>query len=268
LEGTWHGAGEGPYGPYEFEERIERRGRWLVSRADVYQPGSDERIYAPITVLGHDEEGRLTLRFFDTAGEFAFTGHAEGESLLFRWNKGEAWRRISYTRNLDGSITTAYSAHVPPQVQGIAQFTARWLRGPRASDSLRVSVGRFYRSWSEALRKDHALGYAAWFAPDAALLPPHAPAVLGRDSIRVWADRELFAGKRTVRPTRFLQDDLRLEGDWTLSRLTLGGTRSAGPGLEERPFETKYLDLLRRRSGGGWEFLVRMWSENRPDSTQ
>ncbi len=30
LEGNWHGEGHGPYGLYEFEIRVQPRGRWLL----------------------------------------------------------------------------------------------------------------------------------------------------------------------------------------------------------------------------------------------
>ena len=32
LTGSWHGEGDGSYGPYTYDVEIKRRGNWLIAR--------------------------------------------------------------------------------------------------------------------------------------------------------------------------------------------------------------------------------------------
>ncbi len=73
LEGIWHGEGAGPYGAYDFETRVERRGRWLLLKSNVFFPKSDKLMFVSAQVYGYDEKG-LVLDLFDTAGAFRFRG--------------------------------------------------------------------------------------------------------------------------------------------------------------------------------------------------
>ena len=53
-----------------------------------------------------------------------------------------------------------------------------------------------------------------------------------------------------------------LTPDWVTHRSTLKGERIPKAGGTGTPFETKYIDLLRRTAEGKWEVVYRMWSDN------
>ena len=53
-----------------------------------------------------------------------------------------------------------------------------------------------------------------------------------------------------------------MSGGFVIYRSTLKGQRVARAGGDPQPFETKYLDVLRRKPDGGYEFVRRMWNSN------
>ena len=95
LEGDWHGNGQGPYGPYEFNMHVESRGRWMLLTSTVFEPKTDKVSYVSTQVYGYDDKG-LVLQLFDTAGAFEFRGTAEDNGLRFEWEGGEDWKRSEY----------------------------------------------------------------------------------------------------------------------------------------------------------------------------
>jgi uncharacterized protein (TIGR02246 family) len=130
-----------------------------------------------------------------------------------------------------------------------------------AQDPARESVSRFYREWAGATAKTGAEGYAAHFAADATLLPPDMPPVLGRDRIKAWMTSQADLPYQT-RPEAVTQDEIRVIGDVAVVRTTLRGKRVSKADGAEKPFETKYLDVLQRAADGRWMFLSRMWNSN------
>jgi uncharacterized protein (TIGR02246 family) len=130
-----------------------------------------------------------------------------------------------------------------------------------SQDPAAASVTRFYREWSADTAKNGAEGYAAHFAADATLLPPDGPPVAGRDRIKAWMASQADLPYRT-QPEAVNQDEIRIMGDIAIVRTTLRGKRVSKVDGKETPFETKYLDVLRRTPAGGWEFLTRMWNSN------
>lgn len=123
------------------------------------------------------------------------------------------------------------------------------------------AVALFYREWYAAVVKGPE-GFASSFAGDATLLPPDSPPILGRDAIREWRENQARADFRVV-PESVVQDEIRVEGPAAFVRTTVRGQRIPRAGGEGVAFEEKYLDLLRRTSDRGWEFVARMWNSNR-----
>jgi uncharacterized protein (TIGR02246 family) len=136
------------------------------------------------------------------------------------------------------------------------------LPSTQAQNASSDSVARFYQEWSEAAASRGPDGYASYFAPDATLLPPDAAPVVGRDNIRDWMRRQTDLPYRAV-PEAVTQDEIRIVGEVAVVRTTLRGRRVSKTG-EASPFETKYLDVLRRTIEGRWEFVSRMWNSNVP----
>lgn len=126
-----------------------------------------------------------------------------------------------------------------------------------------ASVTRFYNEWFAAAQKSPE-AYASFYAVDGMVLPPGRPEAVGREAIAAWLrERETGAGFVT-RPEGITVDEKRfLTPTIVVQRSTLRGQRIARADGAQTPFETKYLDLLRRSAGGRWEVVYRMWSDNR-----
>jgi hypothetical protein len=129
LVGTWHGTGSGPYGPYDFETIVQRRGRWLLAAETVYAPDTDQVISVDTWVYGYDGD-HLTADLYDLTGAFRFHGDTIAGGARFRWAEGDAWRLLD-VRWDDGVVRTSYRAVVPGVTQGEALFEGTWLPGPR-----------------------------------------------------------------------------------------------------------------------------------------
>lgn len=125
-----------------------------------------------------------------------------------------------------------------------------------------ASVAAFYREWFGA-GPQGMTAYASFYAPDGLLLPPNAPPQRGRAAIAEWMTRVVAERPYVIRPTGITVDEIRfLTPDWVLYRSTLSGQRVPKAGGEPVPFETKYVDVLRRTPEGRWEVVSRMWSDN------
>jgi hypothetical protein len=67
-----------------------------------------------------------------------------------------------------------------------------------------------------------------------------------------------------TKPEGIVVDERRFLGPAiAVQRSTLRGQRVARDTIMATPFETKYLDVLRRSPDGRWEVVYRMWSDNR-----
>lgn len=133
LEGTWHGEGQGPYGPYEFETRVESRGRWLLLTSNTFQPKTDTVTYVSTQVHGYDDKG-LVLQLFDTAGAFEFRGAPKDKGIRFEWKNGANWKRSEFWPEEGGKIHFRYSSMEPALSKDVARFEGVWLRGKRPTE--------------------------------------------------------------------------------------------------------------------------------------
>jgi len=128
-----------------------------------------------------------------------------------------------------------------------------------------ASVRAFYGEWMGTGVRGGPASYASYYATDGRILPPNAQPVTGRDAIAEWMRRAQAESQYTTRPTGITSDEMRfLTSDWVVFRSTLRGERVPKAGGEATPFETKYFDLLHRRSSSKWEVVYRMWSDNLP----
>jgi ketosteroid isomerase-like protein len=122
------------------------------------------------------------------------------------------------------------------------------------------TVARFYREWHLSVVNGPE-AYAAAFGTNAALMPPDAAPVIGREAIRAWREGQAQAPFRVL-PESAVQDEIRVEGQAAYVRTTVRGTRVPRAGGDAVPFAEKYLDLLRRTDDGSWEFVARMWNNS------
>lgn len=96
LEGRWKGKGTGSYGPFSADMDVEVRGRWLLMRQEIKVPVIGVTTYVSTQIYGYDDNERLTLDFFDTAGSFHFLGSRDGDLLHFRWEEGSNVKDSQY----------------------------------------------------------------------------------------------------------------------------------------------------------------------------
>lgn len=129
LQGTWHGEGKGPYGAYEFETKVERRGRWLLLTSNVFVPKTDQLMFVSTQVYGYDDQGPV-LHLFDTAGSFLFRGSASEKAAHFEWKDGERYKKLEVTLK-DGNIYSRYDAFEPAMFEKPVVFEGTWLPGER-----------------------------------------------------------------------------------------------------------------------------------------
>ncbi|HEY7679689.1 MAG TPA: hypothetical protein VIC04_04160, partial [Terriglobia bacterium] len=132
LAGTWHGEGKGPYGAYEFETHVERRGRWLLLTSNVFVPGTDRLMFVSTQIYGYDNKG-LVLHLFDTAGAFLFRGEPTTDGARFAWKGADNWKRLELDLRRDGSVRSRYDAHEPAMFKEPVTFEGIWLPGKRAA---------------------------------------------------------------------------------------------------------------------------------------
>ena len=125
LEGSWRGQGRGPFGPYELDARVERRGRWMLMTSAIIDPKSRKTTYVSTQVYGYDNGG-LRLQFFDTAGTFDFHGAATEGQLRFDWKDGENWKRSQYWPEADDKVRFRYESVFP--AEGSELFEGLWER--------------------------------------------------------------------------------------------------------------------------------------------
>lgn len=112
LEGDWYGEGKSPYGPYEFEAKNERRGRWLLGTSNIYVPGTEQVSFRATGLVGYDEKG-LVAYAFENTGVTIFRGVLANDSLYFEWKQGDSYRRRSMRRRQDGTILNREESYLP-----------------------------------------------------------------------------------------------------------------------------------------------------------
>jgi ketosteroid isomerase-like protein len=196
--------------------------------------------------------------------------HPNEEVIVVREGTLDAFQNGKTTRVGPGSVLFMGS-NEPHNVVNVGDTTAvyhviNWhspgMLKAQKEASPRDAVKAFYRDWSAAAQARGPEGYASFFAEDAVLLPPDAAPVSGRAAIREWQERQQQeAAHRTV-PEAISEDELTQSGDVVLYRSTLKGQRVPKAGGAPEPLENKYFDVLRRKPGGGYEFVRRMWSSN------
>ena len=132
LEGVWHGEGKSPYGPYEFEARNERRGRWMLGTSAIYAPGTNQVLVTATGLIGYDDKG-LLMYAFDNAGVTIFRGETADGGVRFEWKDGESHRRRTLLRLDGGRISNREESFLPAVSKEKIVFESISLPGKRDS---------------------------------------------------------------------------------------------------------------------------------------
>jgi len=194
--------------------------------------------------------------------------HANEEIIVISEGTLEAFQNGKTTRVGPGALLFMGS-NQPHNVTNVGDTTAvyhviNWASPgtlkARQAVSPQDAVRGFYSDWSQATATRGAEGFASYFAEDAVLLPPDGGPVSGRVAIREWQERNRKDAGDSAVPAS--EDELSVSGGFVLHRSTLKGRRITTPGGDPQPFETKYLDVLRRKPDGGYELVRRMWNSD------
>ena len=131
---------------------------------------------------------------------------------------------------------------------------------PTQTDKDSIAINALYRDWVKATSERGADGYVSYWVADGAVLPPNAPAVEGKNSIRQWIQKVLE--DHSTKITNFIPGSLRVANGLATRRFTMLGERVPKKGGEPVKFNYKYLDVLQKQVDGSWKFVYRMWSSN------
>jgi ketosteroid isomerase-like protein len=129
-------------------------------------------------------------------------------------------------------------------------------RGLSAED--RAGLEAMTQSWLAAHRDRDWDAPASHYTENAILMPPFAPIIQGKSTIRDWfAENEV--------PTTIEVENIEIEGyeDLAYVRGTSIVTREI-PGNSPVSFEGKFLDIRRRDVDGSWKVSIDMFSPDLP----
>ncbi|MGD2082100.1 MAG: SgcJ/EcaC family oxidoreductase [Chromatiales bacterium] len=132
------------------------------------------------------------------------------------------------------------------------------------ADELRA-IGRLYQRMAAAAVNGDAPSYAACYAEDGALMPPHDPPLQGRAQVMAWA--EALFGTWAMKGHSVSMDDQRAGATVAFARYRGVGSFVPRAGGEAVPYDLKYMDTLVRQPDGTWLIACHMWSSNGPGSS-
>lgn len=130
--------------------------------------------------------------------------------------------------------------------------------GVTRAEAERKTIDRLYRAWLDAIEAASP-EYVTFFTADAVLMPPHEPAVVGRDAIESWVrssfEQYAFEGRETA-------SEITFAGDLAVRRFTVVGTFTSKSDGNVAAIDQKCLNVLRRQPDGAWKIHTHMWSSN------
>ena len=132
---------------------------------------------------------------------------------------------------------------------------------PNTADIDRAEVTRTTAALLAAVNSSDAAGCAAVWAADGVLMPPHHPAVEGRQAIGAYF-RDLFSRRRFR--FAFTASHIHLTGDTATERVTY--TAVIWGGDDAPPIEDagKGLHVYRRQPDNSWKLAYDIWNSDQP----
>jgi uncharacterized protein (TIGR02246 family) len=128
------------------------------------------------------------------------------------------------------------------------------------SDQAEVAaIKDMYDKRSARMQARGADGYAEVSANDAVLMPPSAPAIVGRNAIRRWAQN--FFSRYTIKFS-ITSEEIKVSGNVAIRHFTAVGTYTPVAGGDTIEFDQKYLDILQKQKDGSWQISYHVWSSN------
>ena len=131
---------------------------------------------------------------------------------------------------------------------------------PTLNQDMNAIIHKTGDDWARYWNSRQPEKLAQLYADDAVYLPPHHPAVHGRDAIREYLSRPIHHGYTDLKfEVTYIKQtgDLAFDvGTYTMKVPTEGGG--------QRPDKGKYLTVWRKRQGGDWHIVADSWSSDLP----
>jgi len=125
----------------------------------------------------------------------------------------------------------------------------------------RATIERVREVHIAALNAGDVPRWAATFTQDAVRMPPHMPAIIGRERIRKWSGG--FMARFAV-CFSLTVEEVEIAGDWAFERGTYRLVlypRGGGKASEENG---KYILIYERQAEGGWGIARDIWNSDKP----
>lgn len=121
------------------------------------------------------------------------------------------------------------------------------------------AITRATSDWVASFKAGDVPGSAAVVTEDVVLIPPNQPEVVGREALEAWVS-SLFEAIE-VEEASATVDEVRVAGDWAVSRGTWQMSGSAGGAPMSDT--TRYV-LIWERHNGSWKIAYDLWNSSLP----
>jgi uncharacterized protein (TIGR02246 family) len=122
-----------------------------------------------------------------------------------------------------------------------------------------AAIRHFYEDWPRAAEAGDVRNYLAFVTDDVVVMPPGQETIQGKEALEAWLGRSF--GQARFRVTLDPPDEVRILGDWAFVRYAARLDVEPKAGGDAFPVHRRYLDVLRRESGGWWKAYCHMWNE-------
>ncbi len=123
------------------------------------------------------------------------------------------------------------------------------------------AINQLPATFAAALNAGDLDGIMAGFTDDAVRMPPNAPAIIGKESIRSLMQTNL---EQNTYQLDNPPEEVQVSGDLAFARGTYTVTVTPKAGGESIQLEGKYLVIFQKQPDGSWKAARDIWNSNNP----
>lgn len=141
-------------------------------------------------------------------------------------------------------------------LMALAFLAACEARAP-AGEADREAIGELFTAWSATFNAQDLAGLRSYYPPDAVMMPPNAPPLVGPDRIVDEWFGPMFAAYATE--ISLTSEETQVDRQWGFVRGTYvvrAAPKAGGAAVEERG---SFLDLVSRGGDGQWKIARAIW---------
>jgi ketosteroid isomerase-like protein len=127
-------------------------------------------------------------------------------------------------------------------------------------DEVVAKITQATKEWGEAFRSGEISDTMAFLAPDAVLIPPNQPALVGTKATEAWA-KGMFEAV-TIQDIAISVDGVRVADGWAVSHGEWHMTMAAGETIMRDT--TRYVVIWERQTDGSWKVAHDVWNSSLP----